>query len=40
MERESRHLGKIINQHSRPQFHLSLLGSLVSYGCGDTWQWK
>ena len=34
MERGSRHLSKIISQHSRPQFHLSLLGSLASYGRG------
>ena len=30
MERGSQHLGKIIGQHSRPQFHLSLLGSLAA----------
>jgi len=34
MERGSRHLGKIIGQHSRPQFHLSLLGSLMLHGRG------
>jgi len=34
MEHGSQHLGKIIGQHSRPQFHFSLLGSLVSYGRG------
>jgi len=33
-------LGKITGQHSRPQFHLLLLGSLTSYGCGGTWQRK
>ena len=27
---ESRHFGKITGQHSRPQFHLPLLGSLAS----------
>jgi len=31
-------LGKITGQHSRPQFHLSLLGSLTSYGRGGTWR--
>jgi hypothetical protein len=40
MKHGSRHLGKITGQHSRPQFHLSLLGSLVSYGRGDTWRQK
>jgi hypothetical protein len=40
MKRGSRHLGKIISQHSRPQFHLLLLGSLVSYGHGGTWWQK
>jgi len=40
MKRGSRHLGKITGQHSRPQFHLSLLGSLAPYGCGGTWRWK
>jgi hypothetical protein len=40
MERGSRHLGKITGQHSSPQFHLSLLGSLAPYGCGGTWQQK
>jgi len=40
MERGSRHLGKIIGQHSRPQFHLLLLGSLASYGRGGTWRRK
>ena len=40
MKRGSRHLGKITDQHSRPQFHLSLLGSLASYGRGGTWQRK
>jgi len=34
MERGSQHLGKITGQHSCPQFHLSLLGSLASYGRG------
>jgi hypothetical protein len=36
MKRGSRHLGKITGQHSCPQFHLSLLGSLASYGRGGT----
>jgi len=40
MKRGSRHLGKITSQHSRPQFHLSLLGSLMSYRRGGTWRWK
>ena len=40
MEGGGRHLGKIIGQHSRPQFHLSLLGYLVSYGRGGTWRRK
>ena len=40
MKRGSRHLGKIIGQLSRPQFHLSLLGSLASYGRGGTWRRK
>jgi len=35
MKRGSRHLDKITCQHSRPQFHLSLLWSLASYGRGD-----
>jgi hypothetical protein len=35
-----RHLGKITGQHSRPQFHISLLGSLTSYGRGGAWRWK
>jgi len=34
----SRHLGKITGQHSHPQFHLSLPGSLTSYGRGGTWR--
>jgi len=40
MERGGRHLGKIIGQHSRLQFHLSLLGSLTSYGHGGAWHRK
>jgi hypothetical protein len=40
MKHGSRHLGKITSQHSRPQFHLSLLGSLVSFGRGGTWRRK
>jgi len=40
MKRGSRHLGKITSQHSCPQFHLSLLGSLASYGHGGTWRRK
>jgi len=40
MKRVSCHLGKITGEHSRPQFHLSLLGSLASYGRGGAWQWK
>jgi len=40
MECGIQHLDKIIGQHSRPQFHLSLLGSLTSYGRGGTWQQK
>jgi len=40
MKGGSRHLGKITGQHSRPQFHLSLLGSLVSYGREGTWRRK
>ena len=40
MKRGSRHFGKITGQHSRPQFHLSLLGSLASYGRGGTWWQK
>jgi hypothetical protein len=39
MERGNRHLGKITGQHSRPQFHLSLLGFLTSYGRRATW-WR
>jgi len=40
MKRGSRYLGKITGQHSHPQFHLSLLGSLASYGRGGTWRRK
>jgi hypothetical protein len=40
MKRGSQHLGKITGQHSRPQSHFSLLGSLASYGCGGTWRRK
>jgi hypothetical protein len=42
MKHGSRHLGKITGQHSCPQFHLSLLWSVASYGCGGTWRrkWK
>jgi hypothetical protein len=40
MKRGSRHLDKITGQHSRPQFHLSLLGSLMLYGHGGTWRRK
>ena len=40
MKSGSRHLGKITSQHSRPQFHLSLLGSLASCGRGGAWHWK
>jgi hypothetical protein len=40
MKRGNRHLGKITSQHSRPQFHLSLLGSLAFYGRGGTWWQK
>jgi hypothetical protein len=40
MKRRSQHLGKNTGQHSRPQFHLSLLGSLASYGHGGTWRRK
>ena len=40
MKRGSRYLGKITGKHSRPQFHLLLLGSLASYGHGGTWQRK
>ena len=40
MKRGSRHLGNITGQHSHPQFHLLLLGSLASYGRGGTWQRK
>jgi len=40
MKRGSQHLGKITGQHSRPQFHLSLLGSLASHGRGGTWRQK
>jgi len=40
MKRGSRHLGKTTGQHSRPQFHLSLLGSLASYGHGGSWRRK
>ena len=40
MERGIRHLGKITGKHSCPQFHLSLLGFLASYGCGGTWRRK
>ena len=35
----SRNLGKITGHLSRPQFHLSLLGSLVSL-CGYTGTWR
>jgi hypothetical protein len=34
MECGSQHLGRIIGQHSRPQFHLLLLGSRV------IWTWR
>jgi hypothetical protein len=40
MKRGSRHLGKITGQHSCPQFHLLLPGSLALYGRGGTWQQK
>jgi hypothetical protein len=40
MQRGSQNLGKITGQHSRPQFHLSLLGSLTSYGRGGSWWQK
>jgi hypothetical protein len=40
MKYGSEHLGKITGQHSRPQFHLSLLGSIASHGRGDTWRQK
>ena len=40
MKRGSRYLGKITGQQSRPQFHLSLLGSLASYGRGGAKRWK
>jgi len=40
MKRGSRHLGKITSQHSCPQFHLSRLGYLMSYGHRDTWRRK
>jgi len=40
MEYGSLHLGKIISQHSRPQFHLLLLGSLALYGRGGAWRQK
>jgi hypothetical protein len=40
MKRGILHLGKIISQHYCLQFHLSLLGSLASYGCGGTWRRK
>jgi hypothetical protein len=40
MKRGRRHLGKITGQHFRPQFHLSLLESLTSYGRGGTWRRK
>ena len=40
MKRGSRHLGKITAQHSHPQFHLSLLGSLASCGRVGTWRQK
>jgi len=40
MKRGSQHLCKITGQHSRPQFHLSLPGFLMSYGHGGTWQRK
>jgi hypothetical protein len=40
MKRGSRHLGKITGQHSRPQFHLLLLGSLRPYGDGGTGRGK
>jgi len=40
MKRGNRHLGKITGQHSRPQFHLLMLESLMSYGRGGTWRRK
>jgi len=40
MEYGSQYLGKIVGQHSRPQFHHSLLVYLMSYGHGGTWQQK
>jgi len=40
MKRGSRHLGKITGQNCGQQFHLSLPGSLASYGCRGTWQRK
>jgi hypothetical protein len=40
MKHGTQHLGKITGQHSRPQFHLSLLGFLASYGYGGTWRRK
>jgi len=40
MKHGSQHLGKITGQHSRPQFHLSLLGSHALYGCGGNWRRK
>jgi hypothetical protein len=36
----NQHLGKITSQHSHPQFHLLLLGSLVLYGHEGTWWQK
>ena len=40
MKSVNRHLGKITGQHFRPQFHLSLLGSLALYRRGGTWRRK
>jgi len=34
------HLGKITGQHSYPQFHPLLLGSLALYGREGTWRRK
>jgi len=36
----ARRLGKITGQHFRPQFYLSLLGSLASYSRGGSWRRK
>jgi hypothetical protein len=38
MKHGIQHLGKITGHYSRPQFHLSLLESLASYGHATCWR--